>query len=101
MLKHWVHFPESSFSPQALPEGAALAEHLTVENSPILFGCRTGICGTCLVRVTPETLDHVDPADCAEQEVLAMLAPAEPCARLACQLKIAGDLSLTPLEEEG
>ncbi|MEL6495801.1 MAG: 2Fe-2S iron-sulfur cluster-binding protein, partial [Cyanobacteria bacterium J06623_7] len=28
-----------------------LAEHLTVENSPILFGCRTGICGTCLVII--------------------------------------------------
>ncbi|MBC6436085.1 2Fe-2S iron-sulfur cluster binding domain-containing protein, partial [Nostoc sp. HG1] len=28
-----------------------LSEHLTIQNSPVLFGCRTGICGTCLVEV--------------------------------------------------
>ena len=73
-------FPQSNYSPLTIPTHEPLALYLTPQNSPILFGCRTGICGTCLVIVDGET----SPPDADEQEVLKMLAPDQPQARLAC-----------------
>lgn len=67
-----------------------LADELTVQNSPILFGCRTGICGTCLVTVT----GNIPPPDVDEQELLDVLAPDCPNVRLACQLNITHDLEI-------
>lgn len=51
MKKHIINFPESNYQPIILERYEKLSEHLTVQNSPVLFGCRTGICGTCLVIV--------------------------------------------------
>jgi ferredoxin len=99
MPKFSVEFPGTSFPAQQLEAGDTLSEKLTAENSPILFGCRTGICGTCLVR-----LDHPQgcgptPADAAEREVLEMIASDEPQARLACQIRVKGPMSLCALDE--
>lgn len=88
-----ITFPQSNYSPVTIPINQPLALHLNPQNSPILFGCRTGICGTCLVSVEGET----SPPDSAEQEVLSVLAPDNPRARLACQLDITHDLALIPL----
>ena len=94
---HTVHFPDSAYSPVTistviLDTSKPLSAALTLQNSPILFGCRTGICGTCLVLATGDLL----PPDAEEQEVLAILAPHSPHARLACQVKLTGSISLTP-----
>lgn len=80
-----VRFPGTRFQPIILDQGANLSEHLTVENSPVLFGCRTGICGTCLVRVTAGELPP--PGD-EEQDLLDVMAPKDSKARLACQLDL-------------
>ncbi|MGB3298371.1 MAG: 2Fe-2S iron-sulfur cluster-binding protein [Phormidesmis sp.] len=90
---HTVHFPSSVHASVATDGRKPLAAILTLQNSPILFGCRTGICGTCLVLATGDLL----PPAAEEQEVLAMLAPDFPNARLACQIKTTGDISLIPL----
>ena len=70
------------------------AEYLTVQNSPVLFGCRTGLCGTCLVEIigdiTPPTED--------EKEVLQILAPDNPNARLACQVDFTQDITIKTYE---
>lgn len=87
-----ISFPNSDHTPVSLSSHTPLADHLTVQNSPILFGCRTGICGTCLVTVTGE----VPPADADEQELLEVLAPDCANARLACQLDITHDLEICP-----
>lgn len=99
MAKFSIHFPSSHFPDIELEEGSLLSEYLTVENSPILFACRTGICGTCLVRV--ENLFETDIAapNEAEQEVLELLAATEPKARLACQLTLHCHLVLSRLDE--
>lgn len=64
----------------------------------VLFGCRTGICGTCLVTV--HAAGALERPDAAEQETLDLLAPGNPRARLACCLKAAGELTLEPLEPQ-
>ena len=93
-----ISFTDKSYSPVALPEGANLSEHLTIQNSPILFGCRTGICGTCLVSVSDLSFDLEPPSE-DEKEVLETLVPGENNIRLACQLKVKGDCTLK-MEEE-
>lgn len=90
---HTVYFPNSTYSPVTINTCNPLSAALTLQNSPILFGCRTGICGTCLVIATGDLL----PPDAEEQEVLAILAPDSANARLACQVKPIGNLSLSPL----
>ncbi|MGD1854064.1 MAG: 2Fe-2S iron-sulfur cluster-binding protein [Leptolyngbyaceae cyanobacterium] len=87
-----VSFPNSDYGAVTLNPHTPLAEKLTVQNSPILFGCRTGICGTCLVTVMGE----VPPPEPDEQELLDILAPDSPNARLACQLDITHDLEICP-----
>ena len=87
-----LSFPNTDHVPVIINPHTPLADELTVQNSPILFGCRTGICGTCLVTVVGE----VPPPDADEQELLEVLAPNCPNARLACQLDVTHDLEIRP-----
>jgi ferredoxin len=73
-------------------EGESLSESLDVMNAPILFGCRTGICATCLVRVISGH-EALPPLSEEESEVLE-LETDDPDCRLACQLHLLGDVTL-------
>lgn len=91
-----VSFPGTCHAPVSLPCGSNLSEHLDIETSPVLFGCRTGICGTCIVR-----LDGAVPEpDEDEQEVLEIYAPDEPAARLCCQVDLQADIAVTVIERD-
>ncbi len=92
-----ISFGSTGHRPVELHEGTALSEALTMSNSPILFGCRTGICGTCLsvVEAEPGTLPERNDE---EKELLSILCPNEPKARLACQLKACADIAIEPLK---
>jgi len=90
-----VEFPGTIFEPVELPEGANLSEVLTAENSPVLFGCRTGICGTCLGKIS--TSAAIEPPDAEEQEVLEVLADDDPNARLCCQIELKSNLKIVLL----
>ena len=90
-----IEFPGTNFAPVELPENSNLSEVLTAENSPVLFGCRTGICGTCLARV--ESSAPIEAPDADEQEVLEVLAEDEATARLCCQLELKTDLKIVHL----
>ena len=92
-----IEFPETDFPPLELDDGARLALELTAVNSPILFGCRSGICGTCLVEAEHEGDAFTPPRD-GEQEVLEFFAPENPKARLACQIRLTGNLRLRKIE---
>ncbi|AFY58320.1 ferredoxin [Rivularia sp. PCC 7116] len=85
-----IQFPETNYQSVELEANQNLSEHLTVENSPILFGCRTGICGTCLVIIDGD----IPPASEAEKELLEILAPENPKARLACQIQLTNDIKI-------
>ncbi|MEH2230571.1 MAG: 2Fe-2S iron-sulfur cluster-binding protein [Nostoc sp.] len=89
-----ISFPESDFLPISLECHQSLSEHLTIQNSPVLFGCRTGICGTCLVEV----IGDISPPQSEEQEMLETLAPNYPHARLACQLDVKGNVEIRRLK---
>jgi ferredoxin len=84
MKLHRVEFPGTRFAAVELPDGASLALSLTVRNSPLLFGCRSGLCGTCVIAVDAD--EPLAQPDDAEAETLSIYAPGNPSARLACQL---------------
>lgn len=88
-----VSFPGSAHPPLAFPAMTRLSEHLTVANSPVLFGCRTGICGTCAAVVS----GAVPPPGSDEREVLEAYAPGVPGARLLCQLDLVADIEIRAL----
>lgn len=90
-----VSFPGSNYKPLTLAQHQNLSEHLTVQNSPVLFGCRTGICGTCIVIVKGD----ISPPKLDEKEILDTLAPGTDQARLACQLDLTNDIEIFPLVE--
>lgn len=85
-----IHFPKTEHRSLSLAAHELLSNHLTIQNSPVLFGCRTGICGTCLVKVTGD----IPPPNRDEQEMLAVLAPECPTARLACQIDLTADITI-------
>jgi ferredoxin len=85
-----VRFPGTDYPPLKLEKYQNLSEHLTLDNSPVLFGCRTGICGTCLVQVA----GNIPLPSAAEQEILDTLAPSNANARLACQLTLSADIEI-------
>src|ERR1044072_7574443 len=89
-----ISFLPATHRPIRLKRGAILSEHLTIENSPVLFGCRTGICGTCLSEIlAPEGGKLPEPSE-DESELLEIIAPDNRQARLACQLAICADLTI-------
>ncbi len=85
-----VTFPGSGHAPVSVPVGAELAEHLDVHNSPVLFGCRTGLCGTCAAVVEGD----LAPPTADEQEVLDIEWDGVVGARLLCQVRPGADMAV-------
>ncbi|MBE8996754.1 (2Fe-2S)-binding protein [Nostoc sp. LEGE 12447] len=85
-----ISFPGTDYLPLTLQPHKNLSEHLTIQNSPVLFGCRTGICGTCLIEV----IGDIPPAQSDEQETLETLAANIPNVRLACQVELTGNVQV-------
>ncbi|MCQ4165562.1 2Fe-2S iron-sulfur cluster binding domain-containing protein [Tahibacter harae] len=92
-----IEFPDTAFPPQEIPLRGCLPLHLSVQNSPLLFGCRSGLCGTCLIEVEAAA-DAVEPPADDEREALEIYAPGNPRARLACQLVPLGALRVRKIE---
>jgi len=59
-------------------------------DTSILFGCRDGACGACMVRVL-ENPQNLSPMQDNERDFLETMAAA-PNERLACQCKVLGDV---------
>ena len=91
---HLVSFSPASHGPISLARGAILSEHLSVANSPMLFGCRTGICGTCLIEVEAQENGELASPSADEKELLELIAPGNPRARLACQIELRADIRI-------
>lgn len=85
-----ISFPNTKFTPMELKCHESLTEHLTTKNSPVLFGCRTGLCGTCLVEI----IGDIPPPTEEEKEVLEILAPDNPNARLACKIDLVENITI-------
>lgn len=92
--QHKIFFEESDYKPLEICDGTNLSEVLNSLNSPVLFGCRTGLCGTCVVKVLPVGNEKMDPPTLDEQLILGTICPNEPNARLACQIRLNADITL-------
>ena len=88
-----LEFSSSDKTPLDLKDDVCLPDYLDPDNSPILFGCRSGVCGTCLVEVD-NGAENCTPAAPEEMELLALIADGRPKARLACQLRCRGTVRL-------
>lgn len=84
----------AGYLPVELPAGSDFRHCLDLANSPILFGCRTGLCGTCLVEVSRVEGGDLPGPDAEEREILDVFAPGNARARLACQLSACAHVSL-------
>jgi len=93
MKKHCIRFSDESFAPVFVFAGKSLSESLRVDNSPVLFGCRTGICGTCIIEIEKGTA-HLAPPDEEEKEILDLYVDDSSNARLACQVNVQADLQI-------
>lgn len=82
-----IEFENSDKPSVDLKEGDCLSEKLTIHNSPILFGCRIGICGTCAIEIVKAD-SALPPRTYDETEFLGALAPGRDNVRLACQIHI-------------
>lgn len=92
--RYSISFAPASHAPVSLERGALLSEHLSVENSPLLFGCRTGICGTCLIEVEEAINGELAAPTADELELLEIIAPGNRRARLACQIELRADIRI-------
>ncbi|WP_052571763.1 2Fe-2S iron-sulfur cluster-binding protein [Geothrix fermentans] len=86
-----VHFLLEDLLVEA-PEGTPLQAIADAAGADITFGCRTGSCGTCRVRVA-EGLDRCSDMGAEERDFLKGL-DAPPDQRLACQVTVQGDVDI-------
>ena len=86
-----VHFLLEDLLVEA-PAGTSLQAIADAAGADITFGCRTGSCGTCRVRIA-EGLHHCNEPGSEERDFLKGL-DAPPDQRLACQVIVQGDVAV-------
>ena len=86
-----VHFLLEDLLVEA-PAGTPLQKVADAAGADITFGCRTGSCGTCRVRVTEGLANCSEPGS-EERDFLHGL-DAPPDQRLACQVSVHGDVAI-------
>jgi len=86
-----VHFLLEDLLVEA-PQGVALRAVAEASGADVTFGCGTGSCGTCRVRVV-EGLEHCSEAGREEKDFLQALQ-APPDHRLACKVCVKGNLEI-------
>lgn len=73
-------------------KNAAIIDVCEDHDTSILFGCRDGACGACMVRVV-ENPTHLSAMEDHERDFLETMA-ARDDERLACQCKVLGDVTI-------
>jgi ferredoxin len=86
-----VHFLLEDLLVEA-PAGTPLQQIADAAGADITFGCRTGSCGTCRVRIA-EGLQHCSEPNAEERDFLQGLG-TPPDQRLACQVVVHGDVAI-------
>ena len=88
-----VTFDSKDFQAVGLSQGDSVAEKLNIRNSPILFGCRMGICGSCAIQIeSDDPLAYVKTSE--EIEFFSAIGRAEENLRLACQISASFDFKI-------
>jgi ferredoxin len=86
-----VHFLLEDLVVEA-PASTSLQRIADAAGADITFGCRTGSCGTCRVRIAGGQ-SHCSEPGTEERDFLAGL-DAPPDHRLACQVTVHGDVAI-------
>ena len=73
-----------------VPENYAMIDMCEDHDTSILFGCRDGACGACMIKVK-EGKENLSPMQDDERDFLETMA-AEEDERLACQCRVHGDV---------
>jgi ferredoxin len=76
--------------------GSMIIDVCESEETSILFGCRDGACGACMIRVL-ENPQNLSPMEDHERDFLETMA-ARDDERLACQCKVLGDVTVEVAE---
>jgi ferredoxin len=75
-----------------VPNNYPLIDMCEDHDTSILFGCRDGACGACIIRVKKGS-ENLSPMEDNEKDFLETMA-AEEDERLACQCKVKGDIEI-------
>ncbi len=75
-----------------VPDGYAMIDMCDQHDTSILFGCRDGACGACMIKVI-EGASNLSKMEDHERDFLETMA-AQPEERLACQCKVHGDVKV-------
>lgn len=78
-----------------VPIGVRVIEISEKVGSGIIYGCREGDCGTCLMKVE-EGWDNLSTPSIIEDKVLRENAAGKHY-RLACQAQVLGDVTVSPV----
>ncbi len=89
MPKVYIKTDDKTIDVQA---GLPLIDMCEDHDTSILFGCRDGACGACMVRIL-KGAEFVSKMEDSEKDFLETMA-AEDNERLACQCKVYGDVVL-------
>jgi len=74
------------------PAGTPLADIAEAAGADLTFGCRSGSCGTCRIRIA-HGLGNCSAMASEERDFLAALGVATD-QRLACQVVVQGDIDI-------
>jgi len=74
-----------------LPRDSHLVDALELGVSGLIFGCRAGACGICVIEVM-EGAGNLSPCEEDEAALLEALGFQQRSVRLACQCRLHGDI---------
>ena len=94
MAKAKLRFADIDLTVQ-VPVGVRVIEISEKVGSAIVYGCREGDCGTCLMKVE-EGWDNLTEPSVVENKVLREAAAGRH-QRLACQAQVLGDVTVRPV----
>jgi len=77
-----------------VPAGTRIIEISDKLNSGIVYGCREGDCGTCLMKVV-EGMENLTKPSALEARILKEHFAGRDT-RLACQAQVLGDVAVRP-----
>ncbi|MFZ1828723.1 MAG: 2Fe-2S iron-sulfur cluster-binding protein [Candidatus Competibacteraceae bacterium] len=77
-----------------VPAGTRVIEVSDRLNSGIIYGCREGDCGTCLMKVV-EGMENLTEPSALEAQILKEHFAGQDT-RLACQAQVLGDVAVRP-----
>ena len=92
-----ISFDDDDYPPLEAELGMWLNLVLDQPGSPVTFGCRSGLCGTCAIQVT-QTSVKLNAPDEGEQETLDVVWPDRSDLRLACVMQAEGDMTIKAVD---